>query len=129
MDDTAEPHHFILKLTHISEGENFYILSLTDITQLGLLSLYDKNSLEHDKALQDQKTIYNLLEAAREGGAVVKLYNFYKGLTICNNAVLSRVTRESFTCKSSTMQQKAAQIEQKIIIKIISAPMPEALPS
>ncbi len=116
VDDTAEPHHFILKLTHISEGENFYILSLTDITQLGLLSLYDKNSLEHDKALQDQKTIYNLLEAAREGGAVVKLYNFYKGLTICNNAVLSRVTKESFTCKSSTMQQKAAQIEQKIII-------------
>ena len=116
IDQNAEPHHFILKLTHISEGENFYILSLTDITQLNLLSLYDKDSLEHDKALQDQKTIYNLLEAAREGGAVVKLYNFYKGLTICNNAVLSRVTKESFTCKTSLMQQKAAQIEQKIII-------------
>jgi YesN/AraC family two-component response regulator len=116
VDQNAEPHHFILKLTHISDGENFYILSLTDITQLNLLSLYDKNSLEHDKALQDQKTIYNLLEAAREGGAVLKLYNFYKGLTICNNAVLSRVTKESFTCKTSIMQQKAAQIEQKIII-------------
>jgi CheY-like chemotaxis protein len=116
VDQNAEPHHFILKLTHISDGENFYILSLTDITQLNLLSLYDKNSLEHDKALQDQKTIYNLLEAAREGGAVLKLYNFYKGLTICNNAILSRVTKESFTCKTSIMQQKAAQIEQKIII-------------
>jgi len=116
VDQNAEPHHFILKLTHISDGENFYILSLTDITQLNLLSLYDKDSLEHDKALQDQQTIYNLLEAAREGGAVLKLYNFYKGLTICNNGVLSRVTKESFTCKTSIMQQKAAQIEQKIII-------------
>lgn len=115
-DKDAAPHHFILKLTHISDGDDFYILSLTDITQLNLLSLYDQKSAEHDKAMQDQKTIYNLLEAARESGAVVKLYNFYKGLTICNNGVISRVGQDNFTCKSSLMQLKAAKFEQKIII-------------
>ena len=116
MDEKAEARHFILKMTHISDKENFYILSLTDITQLNLLSLYDSQSHEHDKALQDQKAIYNLLEAAREGGAVVKLYNFYKGLTISNNAVITRVKEDSFTCKTSLMQQKAAQYEGKVII-------------
>ncbi len=116
VDAQGEPHHFILKLTHISEGENFYILSLTDITQLNLLSLYDQNSLDHDKALKDERTVLNLLKAAKECGAIVKLYNFYKGLVVCNNAVLTNVTQESATCKTSFMQQKATQWEKRLIL-------------
>ena len=115
-DEQSEPRHFILKLTHISDEEQFYILSLTDITQLNLLSLYDEKSLEHDKVLQDQKTISNLLEAAKEAGAVVKLYNYYKGLTICNNGLITHVGDASFTCKTSLLQLRAAKLEQKIII-------------
>lgn len=115
-DKEETPHHFLLKLTHISDKEDFYILSLTDITELNLLALYDENSLEHDKAMKDEKTIYNLLQAARDGGAVVKIYNFYKGLTVCNNGVFSKVEKESSVLKTSAMQLKAAKLEKKTIL-------------
>ncbi len=116
IDKYAIPHHFILKLTQMSEEDDIYILALTEITQLNLLSLYDAKSLENDKALQDQTTIYHLLEAAKEGGAVVKLYNFYKGLMISNNAVITHVGKDRFTCKTTLMQQRAIKYEQKVII-------------
>lgn len=116
IDKYAIPHHFILKLTQMSEEDDIYILALTEITQLNLLSLYDAKSLENDKALQDQTTIYHLLEAAKEGGAVVKLYNFYKGLMISSSAVITHVGKDRFTCKTTLMQQRAIKYEQKVII-------------
>jgi len=112
----GSPHHFILKLTHISDKENFYILSLTDITELNLLALYDKNSLEHDNAMKDEKTIYSLLKAAKESGAIIKLYNFYKGLTVCNNGVIAETTKGGSVIKTSALQLKAAQHEKKMIL-------------
>lgn len=115
-DASGDPHHFILKLTHISEQENLYILSLTDITELNLLALYDKNALEHDKAMKDQKTIYSLLRAAKEAGAVIKVYNYYKGLVICNNAVLSQVTKEGSVLKTALNQLRSIRHEQKIVL-------------
>lgn len=116
LDKMHEPHHFILKLTHISDKEDFFILSLTDITELNLLALYDQKSLDHDRVLKDEQTIYNLLKAAKEAGAVIKVYNFYKGLVVCNNAVLSSAGKNSATLKTSFLQQKAAQLEQKVIL-------------
>lgn len=116
IDKDGTPHHFILKMTHIEDGENFYIVSLTDITQLNLLGLYDEKSLENDKLLQDQNIIYNLFEAARESGAVIKFYNYYKGLTICNNGLVVKTKENYFTCKCTLMQQKAMLFEKKVII-------------
>lgn len=116
LDKDGSPCHFILKLTHMSDKEDFYILSLTDISELNLLALYDKNSLEHDNAMRDEKTIYNLLRAAKDGGAVVKLYNFYKGLTVCNNGILAQVGQSSSIVKTNIMQLKAARVEKKIIL-------------
>lgn len=115
-DKEKTPHHFILKLTHINDKDDFYILSLTDITELDLLALYDKNSLEHDLMMKDEKTIDNLLRAAKEAGAVVKIYNFYKGLVVCNNGVIAHVGKENCTIKSSFLQQKAAQFEKRVIL-------------
>lgn len=115
-DKEATPHHFILKLTHISDKDDFYILSLTDITELNLLALYDKNSLDHDLAIKDEKTVDNLLRAAKEAGAVIKIYNFYKGLVVCNNGIVAQVGKENCTIKTSLLQQKATQFEKKVIL-------------
>ncbi|MBE0492484.1 MAG: response regulator [Sulfurospirillum sp.] len=116
LDKNFSPCHFILKLSQMSDDDDFYILSLTDITELNLLALYDKNSLEHDKALQDEKTIYSLLRAAKDGGAVIKLYNFFKGLTVCNNGILLQVERANSIIKTSAMQLKAARLEKKVVL-------------
>lgn len=116
LDKESSPHHFILKLTPMDTDDAFFILSLTDITQLNLLALYDKNSLDHDRAMRDEKTIYNLLRAAKDSGAVVKLYNFYKGLTVCNDSVFAQVGQNSSIIKTSAMQLRAAKIEQKVIL-------------
>ncbi len=115
-DKEGTPHHFILKLTHISDKDDFYILSLTDITELNLLALYDKNSLDHDFAMKDERTIINLLHAAKETGAVVKIYNYYKGLVVSNNGVIAQVGKENTSIKTSFLQQKAAQFEKKVIL-------------
>ena len=115
-DKDDSPCHFILKLTQMSDDDDYYVLSLTNITELNLLALYDKNSLEHDNAIKDEKTIYNLLCAAKDADAVVKLYNFYKGLTVCNNSVLAQVGQNSTIIKTSTMQLKAARFENKVIL-------------
>lgn len=115
-DKDGSPCHFILKLTQMRDNDDFYILSLTNITELNLLALYDKNSLEHDNAMRDEKTIYNLLLAAKDTNAVVKLYNFYKGLTVCNNAALAQVGQTSSIIKTSAMQLKAARFEKKVIL-------------
>lgn len=115
-DKEKTPHHFILKLTHISDKDDFYILSLTDITELNLLALYDKNSLDYDFAMKDERTIINLLHAAKETGAVVKIYNYYKGLVVSNNGVIAQVGKENTSIKTSFLQQKAAQFEKKVIL-------------
>jgi len=116
LDITGEPHHFIMKLSRMNDSEDFYILSFTDVTELNLLALYDKDALEHDKMLKDEKTILGLMKAAQASQAVIKLYNFYKGLVVSNNAILSYVSKDSSTLKTTFVQQKAAQFEQKIIL-------------
>lgn len=117
MTDTSHtPHHFILRLTSIADKEDFFILSLTDITELNLLPLYDKNSLEHDLALKDEKTVTSLLIAAKEAGAVIKVYNFYKGLVVSNNAVITYANPDLTVFKTSFLQQKAIQYEKKVIL-------------
>lgn len=114
-DKDGSPCHFILKLTQAGY-EDYYILSLINITELNLLALYDKNSLEYDNTLKDKKSIYNLLCAARDAGEAVKLYNYYKGLTVCNKAVLEEVGENSTILKTSVMQLKAARFEKKVIL-------------
>lgn len=114
-DKTHTPHHFILRLTAISDTEELYILSLTDISELNLLALYDKNALDHDIILKDEKTVTSLLQAAKEAGAVIKVYNFYKGLVVSNNAVITYSNRDLTAFKTSLLQQKAIQYEKKVI--------------
>lgn len=115
-DSEKIEHHFILRLTQINEKENLYILSLTDITQLNLLGLYDKKSLSDDAALSNEKTILHLFNAAKEAFATIRLYNFYKGLMISSDGTISDAALNDYALKTSLNQQKAARFEKKVVL-------------
>jgi len=117
--------HFILKCKDIPDKNNYGILSFDDITELNLLQLFDKN-IENDDTEADTQTteaILELLSVIKRNQASVALYNYYKGISITNNAIIEEINEESILLKTAYVQQKAIQYEQKSLI------VSEALPS
>lgn len=109
-------HHLLIKLSTIQERENSYILSLNDVTELNLLGIYDSKALDNDKALQDQHNILNLLNLAMESKAEIKIHNYYKGLSITHNAVITEATQEKVIFKTVYLQQKAISLENRVVL-------------
>ncbi|MDX1809642.1 MAG: response regulator [Sulfurospirillaceae bacterium] len=116
LDQEKKEHHFILRLTQINEKESLYILSLTDITELNLLGLYDKKNLDNEEDLSNEQTILHLFNAAKEASATIRMYNFYKGLMISNDAIITEAVLNDYVFKTSINQQKAVKFEQKVVI-------------
>lgn len=116
IDKSDTPHHLLLKLTAIEEKEDFYILSLNDITELNLLGLFDKKSLDHDRALKDENSVLNILTAAKESQAEIKVHNYYKGLSVTHSAIVTSVSKEKVLLKTVFMQQKAIAFEKRVIL-------------
>jgi len=109
-------HHLLLKIVSIPDEENIFILSLHDITQLNLLPLFDNKSDDYEKALKDKKNILNLLEAARESEAKINIHNYYKGLTITHEAVVTAIFGHKVVLKTVYIQQKAVEFENRVIL-------------
>jgi hypothetical protein len=61
-----------------------------DVTELGLLKLYDTNAVEREELVKDEKMVMGLLEMAMRSGAKVKVHNLYKGLSIANEGLSQR---------------------------------------
>jgi hypothetical protein len=116
IDKNNNLHHLLLKLTSIEEKEGFYILSLNDITELNLLGLFDKKSLDHDKAFKDENSVLNLLRAAQENQAEIKLHNYYEGLSVTHSATVTAVSKERVILKTVYLQQKAIAFEKRVIL-------------
>jgi CheY-like chemotaxis protein len=124
LDKDDEPHHLLLKIIPIEDKNdfhtlslnNFFILSLNDVTELNLLGLFDKKSLDHDKALKDEKSVLNLLEAAKDSQAEIKIHNYYKGLSVTHSAIVTEVSKEKVVLKTVFMQQKAIASEKRVIL-------------
>jgi hypothetical protein len=57
-------HHFILTFQSVPEKEGYAVLSLNDVTELGLLKLYDTNATEREELAKDEKMVRGLLEMA-----------------------------------------------------------------
>ncbi len=115
-DHSGNNKHFILKMHPVPKRENIYIMSLNDITDLNLLSLFDSKAVENDDKIKNRRTIVNLLEVIQKNSAEIKIHNFYKGLTITNLGLILDIQDEHITIKTSFMQQKAAQIQKSILI-------------
>ena len=117
--------HFILKYQAIPEKQGHGILSFDDVTELNLLKLFDQKSTTSDVKYQDTKALYNLLEVIQRNSAKVQLHNYYKGLSITNDAVITRVWPDKIELKTTYLQQKAIQYEQRTIL--VSEALPKTL--
>lgn len=115
-DKDGENRHFILKMHALPKKKNIYIMSLNDITDLNLLSLFDSKAVENDEKIKSRSTIVNLIEIIQKNSAEIKIHNFYKGLTITNLGLIVAIQGEHIIVKTSFMQQKAAQIQKSILI-------------
>jgi len=114
--------HFILKCKDIPDKNNYGILSFDDVTELNLLELFDKRASDNDKVMQDKKSIFNMLKVIQRNSAKINIHNYYKGISITNDAVISELKDDSVVIKTTYVQQKAIQFEKKCLI------VSEALP-
>lgn len=122
-DPKKKSHHFILKLHPIPAKAGHYILSLNDVTELNLLSLFDEKAMAHERDINNKAKLFNLFEVVRQNSAKVKVLNFYKGLTIANDAIVVDISEKSVTLKTNFMQQKAVQVQKKMTITSEAFPM------
>jgi CheY-like chemotaxis protein len=117
--------HFILKYQGIPEKEGHGIVSFDDVTELNLLNLFDEKQTKSDVKVEDSRALFDLLEVLQRNSAQIEVHNYYKGLSITNNAIISDVNHESLTIKSTFLQLKAMQFEQKAFI--VSEALPQHL--
>lgn len=115
--------HFIFKYQVIPEKEAHSILSFDDVTELKLLKLFDANESKKDEVLKDKTAMFNLLEVIQRNTAKVQLHNYYKGLSITNDAIIDEIKENSIILKTNFLQEKAVQYERNTII------VSEALPN
>lgn len=108
--------HFILKYQDIPDKESYGILSFDDVSELNLLKLYDEKASKNDESLKDSKAMFKLLEVVKRNNAKIELHNYYKGLSITNDAVITEIKDNSVTVKTKYLQQKAIQLEQRTLI-------------
>lgn len=115
-NNEGENRHFILKMHPLPKKKEMYIMSLNDITELNLLSLFDSRAVENDEKYKNRDTLVKLMEVIQKNSAEIKIHNFYKGLTITNVGLISQINEKHIVVKSSFMQQKAAQYQRSMLI-------------
>lgn len=99
--------HLILKYQLIPEKVKHGILSFDDVSELNLLKLFDEKQTKSDDKQQDTKAMFDLLEVIQRNSAKIEIHNYYKGLSITNDAVISEINNDSITIKTTYLQQKA----------------------
>lgn len=111
-----EHHHFILRFQRIPDQEGYGVLSLNDVTELGLLKLYDAPAVEQERLSKDQKMVRSLLEMAMRNEAKIRAHNLYKGIGITNDALVTEVNDKEVVLKTPYVQIKAMQFEMEFFL-------------
>ncbi len=122
-DKDSKIKHFILKYQNIPEKKNYGILSFEDVTELNLLKLFDFNKDTKDKEVQNHEAMLNILEVIQRNSAKIELHNYYNGLSITNNGIITKIQDGVITIKTTYMQQKAVQMEKKILLVSNALPL------
>ena len=112
----GENHHFILRFQSIPDKENYGVLSLNDVTELGLLKLYDASAVEQERLMKDEKIVRGLLDMALRSGAKIRAHNLYKGLSITNDALISTLNDHDAVLQAPYVQLKAIQFEEQFYL-------------
>lgn len=115
-DTNGNSHHFVLSIQKIPDKEEYYVLSLNDVTELNLLKLFDAGAMEREAIQKDKKSLYGLLEMAKRNNVKIKLHNLYKGLSITNDGIVLEVDEKQISVSTTFMQLKAIQFEKRIIL-------------
>lgn len=115
-DNAHKMHHFIFKMHRIPEKPDMTILSFDDISELNLLGLFDNKKSVEESAQANQKAIFDLLEVIERNHAKIKLHNFYRGLSIANDAIVTDTKNSILQLKTNFLQQKAIQIDKRTVI-------------
>ncbi len=115
-DKEGKSRHFILKMHPLPKKKEMYIMSLNDITELNLLSLFDSRAVEEEEKYKNRNTLVKLMKVVQKNNAEIKIHNFYKGLTITNAGMIAEINEKHVVVKSSFVQQKAAQYQRSILI-------------
>jgi YesN/AraC family two-component response regulator len=68
-----------------------------------------------DEGLDEKDSIIQLLKNLKSSREPIQLHNYYKGLSITNNAYIEDIGDNHITFKTNNMQQKAIQYETKTL--------------
>ncbi|MBN2781909.1 MAG: response regulator [Campylobacterales bacterium] len=123
-DKKGSYRHFILKYQDIPEKNSYGILSFDDITELNLLSLFDEKASKVDDKQKYSEELYKFLEVLKRNNAKVSIHNYYKGLSITNDGIITDLSQDVLTLKTKFLQQKAIQLEGKTLLISEALPFP-----
>jgi CheY-like chemotaxis protein len=117
--------HFILKYQDIPEKAEHGVLSFDDVTELNLLELFDKKQSNSDIEIASSAAMFDLLSVIQRNSAKIEIHNYYNGLSITNNGIIIDIKGKKLVIKTTYMQQKAIQMEKKLLL--ISSALPYAI--
>ena len=89
---------------------------MNDVSELGLLKLYDASAVEQERLSKDEKMVRGLLDMAMRNGAKIRAHNLYKGISITNDAIITEITNDEVTLKTPQVQLKAMQYEKEFFL-------------
>ena len=79
------------------------------------ISLHTHETLE-DTSLNQEQQLLLQLQNLHKIKKTVQLHNFYKGLSVTNNAYITDIGAHHITLKTNNIQQKAIQYESKTLL-------------
>lgn len=115
-NNADEFRHLILKAREVPEKEGYYVLSFDDVTELNLMHIFDSDTARKDLIEHDTQTIISLMHIVQNNSSELKIHNFYRGLTIVNPAVISKITDDEVVLKMPYPQLKVIHLTKFMTI-------------
>ena len=115
-DQKKRARHFLLKYHANKKKDSYAILSFYDVSSLHFAEFFDRENEQSKKIFDDDICLFNLLELIHKNNIKVRLYNYYKGLSIINDATIEEVKGGMVTFKTDYMQQKAIELEGETLL-------------
>jgi CheY-like chemotaxis protein len=117
VDREEKNRHFLLKYLKISDYDGYGLVTLDDITDLNLLALFNiEEDDSESKFFGDRETIKKVLLLLKRENIEVKVYNFYKGLSVTNKAKIISTDDGVVMLKTNYHQLRASKYENSVII-------------
>ena len=115
-DSKKDLKHFLLRYHLNEQKSNYAMLSFSDVTALHFAELFEHSELDGESKPDDTASLFSLLELIKKNAIKVHLYNYFKGLTIVNDATVVDVKDGAIILKTDFTQQKAIHYEGKTLL-------------